>query len=279
MTFAVPWNGCTYLGTTEVDHPGPGDEPRITRAEVDYLLAAGRRAFPDTRLGHDDIISTWAGLRPLVGAKPGQSPSQVKRDFTVSVSGSGLAVLAGGKLTGFRAMAAAIIDRLFPTSRSTAARAEPPPFPGSGVVPDMSIAARRTGVDAAWLRQRTAAYGSRVGALADELPAGATGPDAWLRAQTRFAVTREMAQTVSDVLRRRTVLMLVERDNALAAAPAVASEMARLLSWSDTRRARELEGFRAEVAALHAWRQDGPRIDTPPRPRPLNPARSTPHED
>lgn len=273
MTFAVPWGGCTYLGTTEVDHPGPGDEPRITRAEVDYLLAAGRRAFPDAQLGEDDIVSTWAGLRPLVGAKPGQSPSQVKRDFSVSVSDSGLAVLAGGKLTGFRAMAATITDRLFPATLGDAGRKEPPPFPGSGAVPDISEPARRTGVAETWLRQRTAAYGSQFTALAAELPAGGTGPECWLRAQTRLAVKQEMAQTLTDVLRRRTVLMLVEKDNALSAAPVVADEMVRLLTWSDNRRQEELSAFRAEVAAMHAWRDAAP-----PRPAPSSTERPQPCE-
>lgn len=259
MTFAVPFGGHTYLGTTEVDHQGDPGEAAISRGEVDYLLGAAQKAFPEAALCGEDIISSWAGIRPLVGSRPGQNPSQVKRDYTISTSASGLAVLAGGKLTGFRAMAEQVINQLFPETRSATAARAPVPFPGaSGRRPteaDFDRLAQLTKVPVVWLEENLARYGSSVFAVESELPQNGSGVERWIRAQARYAVRYEMAQKLVDVLWRRTGLMITSRGNALDRAGAVATEMGGLLSWSAERIRHELADYRAEVDRMWSWRE------------------------
>jgi glycerol-3-phosphate dehydrogenase len=267
MTFAVPIRGRTYVGTTEVDYSGDPAAVAANREEVDYLLAAAQRAFPEAGLQHEDIISTWAGLRPLIGSRPGQKPSQVTRDYQILRSPSGLAVLAGGKLTGFRAMGEHLVDELFPATRGTARESSCGALPGAmGPQAEpgcIATLARQTNVPAEWLGPLLARYGCRFAELADALPSVPTGRQAWLLAQTRFAVKHEMAQRLTDVLWRRTGAMIFEQDNGLAEAPAVANEMAALLDWPAERIQEELESYRAEVKRLWEWRDAEPFRNEP----------------
>jgi glycerol-3-phosphate dehydrogenase len=259
MTFAVPFRAQTYLGTTEVDFSGNPNHASASLAEVEYLLASARRAFPEANLCREDVISTWAGLRPLIGSRPGQSPSQVSRDYQIIKSAAGLAILAGGKLTGFRAMGEHVVNELFPGTRCKGRETSLVPLPGAvGSQPAQETISRLAGptnVSAEWLTEKLARYGSRLPEVAEEFAAGAKGPREWLLAQTRFAVKHEMAQRLTDVLWRRTGVMIFERGNGLEEAPAVASEMAALLGWSSQRMSRELEDYRAEVDRLWAWRK------------------------
>ena len=105
---AIPWENRTVLGTTDLDHP-PLDESEvgITNEEVDYLLAATNDLFSDTDLNREDVISTWAGVRPLIsegGDGKRVSPSKEKRDHSVWLDNN-LVTVSGGKLTTFRLIA------------------------------------------------------------------------------------------------------------------------------------------------------------------------------
>lgn len=259
MTFAVPLHGQTYIGTTEVDYAGDLGNVWTSSGEVEYLLGAANKAFPEAHLTTDDVISSWAGLRPLVGSKAGESPSKVSRDFQIIKHASGLAVLAGGKLTGFRAMGEQVVDLLFPNTSAARRKAENAMLPGAGTArpsrQDVEMLARQTEVPSFWLEPILKAYGSRFTTLASELPQDTEkGTESWLRARTRFAVKHEMAQHVSDVLRRRTNVMLFEAGNGLEVAPLVASEMAQILSWSHSRIVQEVNEYREQVRQMWAWR-------------------------
>ena len=106
--FVFPWENRTILGTTDLDHPPLGDEEvGITSAEVDYLLAATNALFDDAKLDKEDVISTWAGVRPLIsdsGDGKRVSPSKEKRDHSVWLDNN-LVTVSGGKLTTFRLIA------------------------------------------------------------------------------------------------------------------------------------------------------------------------------
>jgi len=257
MTFAVPIRRQTYLGTTESDYDGDPAEVAATASDVAYLFAAANRAFPGAHLRADDVISTWAGLRPLVGARPGQKPSQVTRDYTIVRHASGLVVLAGGKLTGFRRMAEDVVDHIFPHTRSVDRALSLAPLPGAeSSLPQadtIAMLARESGVTAEWLQEEISRYGCRVGELAAQRPRDRTGETAWLLAQTRHAVKHEMARRLTDVLWRRTGAMIFQPGHRLDAAADVANEMAALLGWSRPRVEEELNLYRREVARMWNW--------------------------
>ncbi len=102
--FAIPWEGRTIFGTTDLDHPFPlSQEPYCTNEEVAYMLEAVNAIFPDARISEDSIISSFAGLRPIVRGEA-NNPSAESRAHLV-LEEDGLVTITGGKLTIFELMA------------------------------------------------------------------------------------------------------------------------------------------------------------------------------
>jgi len=109
MIFAIPRNNITYVGTTDTIYSQDLNTPHCTKEDATYLLNAINKMFPTVGLGMGDIVSTWAGLRPLI-FEEGKSASELSRKDEILVSPSGLLSIAGGKLTGYRLMAEKIVD-------------------------------------------------------------------------------------------------------------------------------------------------------------------------
>lgn len=109
MIFAIPRNGITYLGTTDTVYNEEIDHPVCNRADVEYLLKAVNSVFASLNLKESDIVSSWAGLRPLI-QEDGKSPGELSRKDEIFISRSGLISIAGGKLTGYRLMSEKIVD-------------------------------------------------------------------------------------------------------------------------------------------------------------------------
>lgn len=97
------------MGTTDTVYNQSIDKPQCSKEDAEYLLKAVNKIFPTVSLKQEDIVSSWAGLRPLI-YEEGKSASEVSRKDEVMISGSGLISIAGGKLTGYRLMASKIVD-------------------------------------------------------------------------------------------------------------------------------------------------------------------------
>ena len=117
--FVFPWEGVTVIGTTDLDHKGPLEqEASISHDEVDYLINAANSQFPDAALCRDDMLSSWAGVRPVVSHNQDQAidlekqvnPSDEKREHAIWDDG-GMISVAGGKLTTFRLIALDVLKR------------------------------------------------------------------------------------------------------------------------------------------------------------------------
>ncbi len=104
--FAFPWKGAVCIGTTDLDH-GPLDEQEAccSAAEVDYLLTAINQQWPNLALRAEDLLSSMAGVRPIIASGKGRHPAQERRDHAVWRSADGVVSVAGGKLTTFRLIA------------------------------------------------------------------------------------------------------------------------------------------------------------------------------
>ncbi|WP_291864589.1 glycerol-3-phosphate dehydrogenase/oxidase [Maribacter sp.] len=111
MMFAIPRGKVTYAGTTDTNYTLDKNEVRTTIEDADYLLNAINNMFPTVNLVRKDIISSWAGLRPLIHEE-GKSPSELSRKDEIFISDSGLISMAGGKLTGYRKMAEKVVNKL-----------------------------------------------------------------------------------------------------------------------------------------------------------------------
>jgi len=111
MMFAIPRGKVTYVGTTDTNFNLDKDNVRTDLADAIYLLSAVNNMFPKINLEMEDIISSWAGLRPLIHEE-GKSASELSRKDEIFTSETGLISIAGGKLTGYRKMAERVVDRI-----------------------------------------------------------------------------------------------------------------------------------------------------------------------
>ncbi len=262
--FVVPWDGFTYAGTTDTDYTGPLDDPQCTSDDVDYVLNA-LNASLTTALGRQDIVGTWAGLRPLVSAATSERTADLSRRHKVSVSGDGVVTVTGGKFTTYRRMAADTVDEVV-RQLGHGARRSPTKHlqllgaPGTPTL-QRPGAAERLGVDDATLAHLVGRYGSEARTVAAMVKAD---PDLaqplvpglpYLRAEAVYAARYEMAHTLDDVLARRTRSLLFGRDASARAATDVAQLIGEELRWSRSRIQKEVDSYRAGV--VHARESAG----------------------
>lgn len=280
ILFAIPWQDRVYIGTTDTDDTADPAEVRASAADVRYLIDAGNHYFPDAKLQTSDVLSTWAGLRPLIDAGQGGTASSVSREHEILVDPSGMITIAGGKLTTYRKMAGELVDRAVALLRLTGekdrmkslkdAHTARHPLPGAVGWPEDDDRARveqairdacPAEVDADTARLLCNTYGMRGVDVARRMAADQSAAARLLldrperMAQIDFAVEQELARRLSDVMIRRTQLYFRDRDQGLGAVAAVAARMARLLGWDDARRAQEITDYRAEVDLSRAWKE------------------------
>jgi glycerol-3-phosphate dehydrogenase len=243
VMFVLPSGDLTIIGTTDTYETVQPDQVRASEADVAYLLDAANHFFPDARLGRDDVVSAWAGLRPLKANGTGtDNPSAASREHTVAQHVPGLVSVTGGKLTTYRAMAGQVVDVVQrslgerPTRSSTARE----PLTGGRIgAPGSEIAAAFALTrDEAVATRLVHAFGDEwraVWALAVEdaalaVPVEPSRP--YLMAELLFAVRHEQALTIGDLLIRRVPLAFETRDHGRAAARRIAASVARWLGWS-----------------------------------------------
>jgi glycerol-3-phosphate dehydrogenase len=112
VLFVIPWGDRIILGTTDTDYSGSRERIFAEPKEIEYVLKVTNQFFPSAKLTNVDIISSWAGLRPLIkGGKQG-SPSDISRAHQIRNTEPGWWDVAGGKLTTYRLIAEETIDGL-----------------------------------------------------------------------------------------------------------------------------------------------------------------------
>lgn len=238
--FIFPWEGITLVGTTDVDHDAPLDaEPRISPQEVAYLMAAVEAQYPALGLGLDDVISTFAGVRPVIGTGKAD-PTHEARDHVVWEEG-GLLTVTGGKLTTFRRIA---LDAL----RAVRHRLPemPEPDPGMPVLDPVDIAL--PALPEAVRRRLLGRYGADAPALVSCAGPGELAPipgTMTLWAELRWAARAEAVQHLDDLLLRRTRLGLLLPEGAATLLPQVRGLCQAELGWDDARWEAEAGAYRA----------------------------------
>ena len=269
VLFAIPWEDTLLVGTTDTDFEGNLDELAAEPGEVDYLLETLVSYFPKLSIGRGDILSTYAGVRPLL-AGPGANggASAASREHKLLEESSGLLTLVGGKLTTFRKMAQQVVDRVgtilgsehglrmaekcrtaeLPL-RSFTAEGPQRSTPSKG--PEMSpetrerISGRYPGEEARLLELLKADP-----SLAEPLAPGSPH----LGVEVAFACHHELALHLEDLMVRRLSLYYRETDQGLDAAARVAAIAAPILGWTTERVAQEQASYASVVAASRRFR-------------------------
>jgi glycerol-3-phosphate dehydrogenase len=247
--FVVPWGDLTYVGTTDAEYDGSIDDPQCTTEDVSYLLGALNGATTE-KVTEDDIVGTWAGLRPLLRTAASSRTADLSRHHAVRRSESGVITVTGGKLTTYRRMSADAVDlvardlgRRGLKCRTKRLRL----LGGKGFTTPPSTNEP----------SRHEHLGLRYGTLADEIglliAEDATLGDPlvpglpYLRAEAVYAVRAEMARTLDDVLARRTRARLLARDASAAVADKVAALIGPDLGWDAAAQAAAADAYRASV--------------------------------
>lgn len=208
IIFVIPWGQRLIVGTTDTDYDGQPEHVSVEANDIDYVLRTVNAAFPTVALRENDVISSWAGLRPLI-ASPDGSPSDISRGHQIRTPEPGWWDIAGGKLTTYRLMAEQAVDAICRHLSHQVARcrtADEPLLPAN-----------------------------------ETLFSGILPPSFGREAVNHF-VREEWAATLGDVMIRRSGWHYYHSD-AAAKAVLVADWMAAAASWSPERRRAELEAY------------------------------------
>ena len=247
--FAFPWEGVTVVGTTDVDHPTDLQrEAAITQEETDYLMAALHDQFPALELGEDDVLASYAGVRPVIDTGKAD-PSKEARDHVLWLE-DGMLTVTGGKLTTFRAIALDVLAKAAPLL--PAWQADVAPRPIFAPSPALDYRLRLPPGQALRLQGR---YGAQAAALVAAARSGeleVIPGTQTLWAQLRWAARHEAVQRLDDLLLRRSRLGIQLRQGGAAQLPRVRAICQQELGWNDERWAAEETAYLALCKAHYS---------------------------
>ncbi|MBP7746817.1 MAG: glycerol-3-phosphate dehydrogenase/oxidase [Phycisphaerae bacterium] len=225
ILFAIPWGERVILGTTDTDYAGPLEDVFADADDIAYVLQVTNESFPPAALSVNDVVSTWAGLRPLI-ANPHGRPSDISRSHKIRMSQPGWYDVAGGKLTTYRLIAEQTVDQL-----------------------EQYLGRRRTPCCTALVPLLEP---PEVGECSTLVP----GPVS--ATAVEYCCHREWAIHLDDVMIRRTGWHHYHRDAGRIAAQ-VAQWMGACLGWNDAERDAELARYQRQVGASRPSRSDRPQ--------------------
>jgi glycerol-3-phosphate dehydrogenase len=233
VLFVLPAEGHAIIGTTDTYTASAPDDVRASNEDVRYLLDAANTFFPAARLSVNDVVSAWAGIRPLLSTA-GEVPGAVSREHAIVTSAKGLVSITGGKLTTYRVMAADVVRIVLSRLKQTAGpdRARSLPLPGGnfGALETLVASASAVTRDSSLARHLVTSYGTRWNAVWQEI-ACANGRTIvadglpYTVGELRYCMRHEMAYTLGDLLIRRTHLGYETGDHGMAAALRVATAL------------------------------------------------------
>jgi glycerol-3-phosphate dehydrogenase len=222
MVFAIPRDRVVYIGTTDTNYQEDTDQCFANSSDVAYVLKAANYIFPSAELKESDVISTWAGLRPLIH-EDGKAPSDLSRKDEIFISSSGLISMAGGKLTGFRKMAERAVDTALKQLAKEDKKYQFTPCStdqivlSGGDLQGLSIAdfegqlvERYPQFSATEVKSLARKYGSASDKILQQAMR-IEGENALLIAEADYAIRQEMCLNIADFIVRRTGRLYFER--------------------------------------------------------------------
>lgn len=264
VLFIIPWSRYWIIGTTDTPYEHDLRHPVATRADIDYVIDHAN-AVLKSPLSRDDVIGTYAGLRPLLqpGTKEGTSSAKVSREHTVASPAPGLTVIAGGKLTTYRVMAKDAVDfALGDEAARLPSITDRIPLLGAVGLRAIHRRAHRHAARYGWSKAMVDHLLHRYGSMLEELiDLVEEQPDlarpleharAYLRVEIAYAAHKESVLHLEDVMVRRTRLVYEVRDSGLAAVPEIVDVIAPILGWDEDRRRAETDAYTARCEAERA---------------------------
>ncbi|MEZ4824679.1 MAG: glycerol-3-phosphate dehydrogenase/oxidase [Bacteroidia bacterium] len=250
MVFAIPRGKITYVGTTDTDYTGNKENPRTNLEDVLYLVNGVNHVFPTVNLTVEDVVSSWAGLRPLIHEE-GKSASELSRKDEIFISPTRLVSIAGGKLTGYRKMAERVVDvvarRLGKKYQKTFKKCNTQhiTISGGGFEDAQDVEVFKKSVfaqlepfgfdhwDADYLVHN---YGQQTDIVLGHFLEGSDhSPLGLLLAELWFGLNFEMVQSVMDFFSRRTGRLYFDIESVRKWETPVIEEIGKVLGWGEDR--------------------------------------------
>ena len=261
--FIVPWNGRYLIGTTDIRYEDDLDYVEASEEEIQYLIEETNRVIPEANLTRGDVLFTYSGVRPLPYQPEGAEGGVTRRHLLYDHAEKdpkieGLISTIGGKLSTYPTLAREMVDEVYKKlgRKAPKSRTDKWPLPGSDTKDFSAFTAEfkaTSGLTEELAERLLKVYGVRAPEVLDEagddhslrvpLSPSPTLETGLLGAEVLYAFRREMAQTLSDVLLRRTMLGLGPRV-ALDVDEAAAQVAVRHLGWSQERAEREVREYR-----------------------------------
>jgi glycerol-3-phosphate dehydrogenase len=259
-----------YIGTTDTDYHGDLDDVHPEVEDVDYLLNVANHVIPGARVTRDHVVSSWAGIRPLVAPAAGVSQSNTSREHAIATGPTGMITISGGKLTSSRLMAKQLVDVALSgmSRRPVRSLAGQTPIAGGDrratqVAHDDLL---RAGVPSDLVRTWIGRYGSDAHRLLDIWERDTEnreviGVRGLTRAELIHLVENEMAVTLEDVLVRRTSAFFWDPTGGRSHVEAVADELERLAGWPPGRKREEIAAYSELVRKNRPGQADDPAAE------------------
>ena len=238
VLFALPWHGKVVIGTTDTALNVISEEPVALEEEIEFILLHFNE-YATSKISREDVLSVFAGLRPLVKTSNQTSTSLASRDHTIIVSKSNLITITGGKWTTYRKMAKDAVNNAAFVAKLPIVKCSTRNLKLHGYTRALQYGDSFSvyGADAEIIKsmiQSDASLSQRVHPKYD-----------YCIAEIMFSVRHEMAMTVEDILARRTRLLLLDAQAAIDAAPLVARVMMPLLEENELWKEEQLASFLA----------------------------------
>ncbi len=265
VLFIIPWKYYWLIGTTDTAYHQDLRDPVADEADIDYLIEHANKVLKD-KLTREDVIGTFAGLRPLLQpakVEVGQS-TKVSREHTVTEVAPGMTVIAGGKLTTYRQMAEDAVDFALgeQLSKELPSVTDRTPLEGADgyfALENSKFAiAEDHGLTVDQVEDLLDRYGSDIYVIFDmikerpDLGRRLHGAPEYLRADVVFGITHEGALHIEDILERRVRLSFTKRDSGLDALDEVADLAAEYLGWDEATKEHEKKLYREICDAVWA---------------------------
>ncbi len=262
VLFVIPWGRHWIIGTTDTDWRLDKAHPAASRNDIDYVLEHVNAVLA-TPLTRDDVEGVYAGLRPLLTGES-EETSQLSREHSVSSPVPGLVLVAGGKYTTYRVMAADAVDAAVHSldGRVAPCVTDRVPLVGAegywALWNQRAVLARQSGLHVDRIEHLLQRYGSMTGELLElierdpSLGEPLPGAEDYLKVEITYAVTHEGARHLDDLLARRTRISIETWDRGERAAPEAAMLAGAALGWDEDTVAREVELYLGRLAAESA---------------------------
>lgn len=266
IVFAIPRKDMIIIGTTDTSFSGDPGEVRAEKSEVDYLLKVSEEYFPQVKMTAEDILGTYAGVRPLVKSDEA-SVGKTSREHTVISDPRGVTFVAGGKYTTYRYMAETILDKIlddFPLEKRVGLRRCTTTDPLNSKCTNEQLLkakqmvsrwSRESSMSDIYIDQLVDRHGMEVAELLSDFRRDSAVNDegTYWSLEAHHAIENTMCLHIKDFFWRRSHLFLARKDHGRPWLSLLADVFAEKLGWSSQQREEEVAAVETEIAKELAW--------------------------